>query len=280
MKNILTVALCLLLGFSSFAQDKIYKKDKSVIECKIVDIGSNEVKYLELDMTDGPTMSIDVDLILKIVLSSGRVIEFKNPLNDPNSYIENKKRAIKLHFLSPLLEHLAFSYEKSIKPGRSFESSIGFIGIGFDTDPSNKSSGIVVSSGYKFMKTPDFYSQRYKYAHILKGSYIKPQILLSVYGNEYEDTFFPIGSNQQESKKRNIVAGALVINIGKQVVYDNLFVVDYSFGLGYGFSNQNRGGGINGEFDDSFRINHYGYLVADTDVPVAVTLTIKTGFLW
>ena len=277
MKSLSLMILCLMIGLSVVGQDKIYKKDKSVIECKVVDIGSNEVKYLDPDMTDGPTISIDVDLIFKIVLSSGRVIEFKNPLNDPNSYTENKKNAIKMHFLSPLLEYLAFSYEKSIKPGRSFESGIGFIGVGFDTNLSHKSSGIAVSSGYKLMKTPDFYSQRYKYAHILKGSYIKPELLLSVYRNEYERSFFFRPSSQQDIKKQDIVAGALVINIGKQVVYDNLFLIDYSFGLGYGFSNQN--GGINGEFDGSFRANHYGFILGD-DVPIAVTFKIKIGFLF
>ena len=268
MKSLSLMTLCLMIGLSVVGQDKIYKKDKSVIECKVVDIGSSEVKYLEPDMTDGPTISINVDLILKIVLGSGKVIEFKNPLNDPNLYIENKKNAIKLQFLSPLQEHLTFFYEKNIKPGRSFELGIGFIGVGFDTN-SSKSSGIAVSGGYKLMKTPDFYSQRNKYAHVLKGSYIKPELLLSVYRNEYE----VVGGSQQ-----NITAGALVINIGKQVVYDNFFLFDYSFGLGYGFSNQN-GGIINGLFDGSFRVNHYGFILGG-DVPIAVTLKIKIGFLF
>jgi hypothetical protein len=277
MKNITNLILCLLIGYSGFAQDKIYKKDKSIITCKVVDIGLNEIKYLESDLDDGPTISIGVDDLIKIVLSNGRVIEFKNPLTDPASYVDDKKKAIKLHFLSPLSEHLSISFEKSIKPGRSFESTIGFIGIGFDTNIDSKSSGLALSGGYKFMRTPDFYTQRYKYAHIMKGAYIKPELLLSMYHNEYNNYFFNTPNPQQAPLEQDIVAGAIIINIGKQVVYDNLFVIDYSFGLCYGFSNQGRNDF--GE-SDGWRPNHYGFLLGDKSIPIAASLKVKIGLLW
>jgi hypothetical protein len=50
------------------AQDKIIKKDKSVIDCKIVEIGLNEVKYLDSDLADGPIISIGVDALTKLSL--------------------------------------------------------------------------------------------------------------------------------------------------------------------------------------------------------------------
>lgn len=276
MKKLFLVTLYLIVSLSIFAQDKIYKTDKSVIECKVIDIGLNEVKYQDPKMMDGPTISIGVDMILKIVLSTGRVIEFKNPLNDPNSYINDKKKAIKLHFLSPLMEHLAFSFEKSIRPGRSFESGIGLIGVGFDTDELSKSSGVSVSAGYKFMRTPDFYSQRFKYAHIMKGAYVKPEVMLSVYRNEFENYFFNTPNPQLSISEQNIVAGALIINLGKQVVYDNSFLIDYSFGLGYGFSNQTRSDFLE---SNGWRANHYGFILGDQSTPIAVSFKIKIGFL-
>lgn len=277
MKSLLIIAICILTGLSGLAQDKIYKKDKSIIKCKVVDIGLIEVKYLESDLDDGPTISVAVDDLIKVVLSSGRVIEFKNPLTDPDSYVDDKKKAIKIHFLSPLSEHLAFSFEKSMKPGRSFESTIGFIGVGFDTNIDSKSSGVALSGGYKFMRTPDFYTQRYKYAHILKGSYIKPEFLLSAYHNEYSNYFFNTPTPQLAMLEQDIVAGALIINIGKQVIYDNFFVVDYSFGLGYGFSNQG-----NRDFAETggWRSNHYGFVLGDKSSPIAASFKIKIGILW
>lgn len=274
MKISITVLLVLFCTLLSFAQDKIYKKDKSIIECTIKEIGINEIKYRlpEGELEDSPIISISVTEVLKVVLSSGRVVEFKDPLTDPSSYAEDKKHALKIHFLSPLFEHTAFSYEKSIRPGRSFEAEFGIIGLGFDSNELEKSSGIFLSSGYKFMKTPDFYSSRYKYAHILKGSYVKPQIALSFYNNEYES----FSSSGIETKDQSIVAGALLINLGKQIIYDDFFLIDYSFGIGYGFSNQ---GSQNFAEEENFRNNHFGFIMGDSDIPIAITARLKIGIL-
>ncbi|MEM9859217.1 MAG: hypothetical protein AAF843_17795, partial [Bacteroidota bacterium] len=122
MKTLLTsflVCLCFLVS----GQDKIYKKDQSVIDCIITEVGLTEIKYYlsPEEVRNSPVISIAVDQVQKVVLGSGREIVFNDPLKDEKLYAEDKKRAIKIHFLSPLLEHLAFSYEKNLKPGRSIE---------------------------------------------------------------------------------------------------------------------------------------------------------------
>ncbi|UII32643.1 hypothetical protein LVD17_02190 [Fulvivirga ulvae] len=272
--TLLSLILLFVAGFVQ-AQDKIYKKDKTVIDCKITEIGINEIKYRlsEAELEDSPIITISVADVDKVLLSSGREIEFKDPLTDPNAYTEDKKHALKFHFISPLAEHLAFSYEKSIRPGRSFETGLGIIGAGFNVDDYSKSTGVFFSSGYKFLKTPDFYSQRMKYSHILKGSYVKPQILLSIYRNKINSH----GSPYYSDTDQDIVAGALVINLGKQIVYDNFFLIDYSIGIGYGFSNQ-KTSDDDYEYDD-FRSYHYGFILGDSNFPVAVTGRIKVGIL-
>lgn len=273
MKAAISILSFLFIATSVFAQDKIYKKDKTVIDCKVTEIGINEVKYLlpEEEMANSPIMSISVSDILKVVLSSGREIEFKDPLTDPNTYAEDKKHALKFHFLSPLSEHLAFAYEKSIRPGRSFESELGIIGAGFDSDESVKSSGVYISSGYKFLKTPDFYSHRMKYAHVLKGGYVKPQLILSIYHNETKNAGFT--NNDIE---RDIVAGAILVNLGKQIIYDNFFLIDYSVGIGYGFSNQSK---VDNNDFYTYRHYHYGFLLTGEDIPLAFAIRIKVGIL-
>ena len=272
--TLLSLLLLLITGYAQ-AQDKIYKKDKTVIDCKIIEIGVNEIKYRlsEEELQDSPIISISVADVSKVLLSSGREIEFKDPLTDPSSYAEDKKHALKFHFISPLAEHLAFSYEKSLRPGRSFETELGIIGVGFNVDDYSSSAGVYVSSGYKFLKTPDFYSQRMKYAHILKGSYVKPQILLSIYRNKVNSQSSPYYNDPDQ----DIVAGALVINLGKQIVYDNFFLMDYSIGVGYGFSNQKSSDNYYDYYD--FRSNHYGFILGDSNFPVAVTGRIKVGIL-
>jgi hypothetical protein len=271
MKTLLSFTLLFALCHISFAQDKIHTKDKSVLDCKIAEIGINEIKYYPSGTTGAPLISIEIAYVRKVILANGQVIEFGNLMTDPATYVDNKKHAIKMHFLSPLMENLAFSYEKSIRPGRSVESEFGIIGLGFNTNPDNKSAGVFIGSGYKFMKTPKFYSSRLKYSHILKGSYVKPQLLISMYHNKSEDLFL-----YKNPSEKDIVAVALIVNLGKQIVYDNFFLIDYSFGLGYGFSNQS--GDVNDD-GSTFRANHYGFMSGSNDFPLAFCTKLKIGLL-
>jgi hypothetical protein len=261
-----------MITAAGIAQDRIYKKNGEVIEARVEEIGLDEVKYREWGQT-GPIMSLGIDLLSKVVLESGRVIEFKDPLQDPEVYADQRNSAIKVDFLSPLFEHLMFSYERSIRPGRSIEMDFGLIGVGFDTSEDDKSAGIHVATGYKFLRTPDFYSQRYKYAHILNGSYVTPQVQLSIYKNEYLGGF---SSGNVMDMEEDVVSGALIINLGKQVIYDDLFLIDYSIGIGYGFTSQ--------DFDDYdytyyWRSNQYGFFLAGPDSPLVLNFSLKIGFL-
>jgi len=259
------------ISICTVAQDKIIKKNNETISCKIVEIGIEEIKYEDPELSDGPVISILISNVKKVVLSSGRIIEFKDPLTDPESYIEDKKRALKIHFLSPLVEHLSFSYEKSLKPGRSLETGLGLIGVGFDTDPQVKSRGLRLEAGYKFMRTPDFYQAKNKYSHILKGSYVKPQVLISAYNITQQDAFL-----SGQSIDEDVLSFAFVINLGKQIIYDNAFLIDYSVGLGYGYSSQKE---YLDDFYQGWRPNQYGFLVGDKNSPIALTGTLKIGWL-
>ncbi|QSE97616.1 hypothetical protein [Fulvivirga lutea] len=253
-----------LLSLSVIAQDVLHKKDRTTIECKVVEIGLDEIKYKDHELEDSPIIVISIDLLHKVVLASGREIIFTDLLNDPGAYADDKKRAIKFHFLSPLFEHIGLSYEKSIVPGQSFETELGLIGLGFNTSEGVRGAGAYVSGGIKFLKTPDYYSKRFKYAHILKGAYVKPQLIFSMYTLE-RDT----------RNTKNLAAGAIMINIGNQQIYNNSFLIDYSVGFGYGISNQ--GSFDNADYD--YRVNHYGFLLGDREVPWAISARLKIGLL-
>jgi len=279
MKTSILLPFLFLLSTVAFAQDKIFKKDQSVISCKIVEIGTEEIKYKELDMPDGPIIAILIDKISKVELQNGRVIEFKDPLIDPENYVDNKKSAIKLHFLSPLAEQLAFSYERSLRPGRSIESSLGIIGLGFNTEENIKSTGVALGFGYKFMRTPDFYARRMSYAHILKGAYIKPELLVSIYHMEEDRYMYYSGSSPTPvygKQEDDIVSVAVLMNFGKQVVFDNSFLIDWSLGIGYGYSSQNS---TYEDYNYSWHVNNYGFIMGNDNFPIALSAKIKIGFL-
>lgn len=272
MKSILLVTAFTFLALSCLGQDRIVRKNGQVIEARVEEVGLEEVKYYEWQQ-NGPLLSIAVDMLLRVELENGRVIEFKDPIMDPENYTDQKKSAIKLNFLSPLFESTTFSFERSIRPGRSFETELGFIGLGFNTDETDKSSGLHLAAGYKFLRTPDFYSARMKYAHILKGSYVKPQVLLSMYKNEYD--YYNYNTGVYSAQEDNVVSGAFVINLGKQVVYDNSFLIDYSIGVGYGFTTQD----FDGRDIYEWRANQYGFFLAGEQTPLVLKFNLKIGLL-
>ena len=114
------------------AQDRIHKKTSEVIHCKVKEIGLEEIKYQLPEPNNEIIYSISKDKISRVVLENGQEIIFKDNFSDPENYIDNKKNAIKVDFLSPLTGNTTFAYERSIKPGRSFEVTLGIIGLGLD----------------------------------------------------------------------------------------------------------------------------------------------------
>ncbi|MFT6324619.1 MAG: hypothetical protein ACJAWO_002184 [Halieaceae bacterium] len=79
MKNLLIKSLVLsvfmLVGFNSFSQDKIYKKDNEIITGKIVELGEEVIKFTQVETGD-IRLSISINLVLKIVLENGKEISF------------------------------------------------------------------------------------------------------------------------------------------------------------------------------------------------------------
>ena len=255
--------------FTSMAQDQIIKTNDDIIKCKIKEIGVDEVKYILPDYPTDVLFALEKDKIRKIIFESGEEMSFHKDMNNPENYIDNKKNAFKIDFLSPLTGNTTFSYEHSIKPGRSFDVSLGIIGLGIET--YDNVAGAFIKSGYKFLKSPDFYLRGMKYAHVLKGSYIKPMISFGYYGYDYNGSEYnhQTGHYSEWEERRNVFTGALMLNIGKQWVFDNSFLVDWYGGIGYGFSTDDYNGGY-----------QFGYVVVGDGVPLSFTAGLKIGFLF
>jgi hypothetical protein len=264
----LFLSLLILLGFAftTFAQDQIIKTNDDIIICKIKEIGVNELKYTLPDYPSDVTFAIDKDNVRKIIFESGEEMTFQKEMNNPANYLDNKKNAIKIDFLSPLTGNTTFGYEHSIKPGRSFEIGLGIIGLGTNTGYEN-AGGAFIKTGVKFIKSPDFYLRGMRYAHVLKGSYIKPEISFGYFGyTDYEYDYYTYHS-QKVSKE--VFSGTLMVNFGKQWVYDNSFLFDWYFGVGYGFGS-----------NDYYEGYYYGYVIADSSFPISFNAGLKMGFLF
>lgn len=88
MNNFLKVIALLLLPITAFSQDKIYKKDKSIQEAKIVEINTETIKFKKNTNLTGPDYVINISEVDKIVFENGTEEVFNSPTNKNN----NEKR--------------------------------------------------------------------------------------------------------------------------------------------------------------------------------------------
>jgi hypothetical protein len=266
--SIILAILALFVSQSIIAQDIILKKDSTLVKCKIKEIGLDEVKYTLLEYSSDVIMVIDKDDILKVIFENGKEMTFQKAMTNPENYKGNKKNALKVGFLGPLTGSTSFSYERSLKPGRSIEGTIGIIGMGVDNSGQNP-GGVFLKFGYKFNKDPDFYLRGMRYAHILKGGYIKPELGFAAFGIDQWNYDYTSSYYQEYESRETVISTVIQIVMGKQWIFDNAFLVDLYGGVGFGFTTNNSNGGF-----------HYGYVVADESFPIAASVGLKIGFLF
>ncbi len=77
MSRILTIFTLVIFSVSYLqAQDKIYKKSGEVLETKVIEIGTTEVKYKVFANQTGPVYVLSKNDLIKIVYESGTVENF------------------------------------------------------------------------------------------------------------------------------------------------------------------------------------------------------------
>lgn len=268
----------LLLSIDGFSQDKIVKKGGETLEVKILEISPNEIKYQVFSDPTGPIYIMDKDRILEVIFENGRVERYESPLNDSELYIGQKKRALKMNFISPLLGYTQVAYERSLKPGRGYEMSLGIIGLGqnqesssgwYGSDFKEDQRGAFGSFGFKFIRIPDFTANNQKYGHILQGTYVKPEIMVG----HFSSNVYAYSNGNVERQQTTF--GALMVNVGKQWVFSDIFLLDIYTGLGYAFQNKSHSD-LN-VYDYNGRL--YGLIAGDRDTTFAMSGGFRIGIL-
>jgi hypothetical protein len=261
MRTLILLVVSMLLVTALKAQDKIYRKNGQVLKVKILEISSSEIKYRIFNEPDGPIYVLEKDRIKKIQYENGRVETPMLDIKDPEQYEDQLKKAIKVNFLSPLSGYLQFGYEKSTGVGKSYELTMAIIGAGknqtldFYSYPYTQTEkrnqfGIAVGAGYKFNKLPDFLFGRTRFTHIMQGAYAKPILYL---GN-YSENVLVNKVNQQVVERQNVTFGALQIELGKQWVFGDKFLLDLYWGFGIGADNKK-------ESYDYYNDQAYNYVI-------------------
>lgn len=271
MKSKLKITLLFLfVSMVLFAQEKftdqLINRDGSVIVCKVREIGDDEVKYVLEEYSSDVIFGIDKNKVASIRFGDGRELKFSDSMLDSENYGNQRRNALKFNFFSPLMYASAFSFEHNLKPGRSVEAGIGFIGLG-QRPEGYRASGVFMNVGYKFIKDPDFYLKGMRYAHLLKGSYFKPELAMSIY--KYSNHTL-MGNNTVADPDTNVAMFALILNVGKQWVFADRFLIDWYIGAGYGF----------GQNDESDNARHFAFLGGTSDSPLVLNSGFRIGFLF
>ncbi|MFY9151547.1 MAG: hypothetical protein WAO52_06025 [Prolixibacteraceae bacterium] len=266
-KRLIAIFLFLISGIL-FAQEKYLDQlillSGASIKCEVREIGDDEIKYAQEGFRSNVLMGIDKNKVLKIVFADGREMIISNSMTQSPDYDLQHRNVLKFNFLSPAAGAYAVSFERSIKPGQSFETELGIISNG-DADENNmEATGFFLKAGFKFIRDPDFYLKGMRYAHILKGSYIKPELAIASFSYDHNTTFW---GSESVNVKGTTTKLAVLLNAGKQVVYSNKFAVDFFCSVGYLF-----GGG---EKD----IRYFAFTGSDSN---ALTFSggIRLGFLF
>jgi hypothetical protein len=281
----LLVLLSLFFSTVLYAQDKIYRKNSEVVNAKIIEISSSEIKYKLYDNPDGPIYVLEKDRITKIVYENGKTEKLIPDLKDPEQYHDQLQKAIKIDFLGPLLGYSQFTFEKSIGVGKSYELSLGVIGLGKNqqldfynyetglTSVRKDPFGLFIGGGYKFSKLPDFLFGRTRFTHIMQGTYVRPQVYFGAYK---ENILAYKGNADYVVEKQNVNFGAVEIELGKQWVFGDKFLIEGYWGLGYGFDNKKNN--PNG-WDDEYSAYNYANSRLGRSPGFSVSAALKLGLL-
>lgn len=277
MKQALTLLVVLASGLKLAAQDMIIYKDKTVEEVKVIEVTSESIKYREFNSSeDSPIFNIEKDYLSKVIFEGGKILDLsKSIISDKRVYADQRQKAIKVDAAGISNDFLAFYYEQVVDPSRSWEAGVSLIGLGFATYEEENPMGAAVNIGYKFKRSPNFYTNKMRYGHIMRGTYIKPNLWVSLYNYDLIDYDHPPDpvTWQYPTTRESAFSAAAMIDFGNQLVFSDRFLVDYAFGVGYG---------VNGK--QGYSVNNYSFYGGMRDSgwinsPLTWSFTLKVGYL-
>ena len=271
MKYLSTIlAFVFLTSGVLFAQieykDQLVKRDGKVIKCKIKEIGDDEIKYLEEGISSDVVSGIDVSKVEKIIFANGTERKMDNAMSTYEDLSKQRKNDIKFNLFMPITGGYAFTYERSLKPARSLEFELGIISKSDNNEMEIPGAhGVFFKTGYKMMRSPDYYIRGMKYAHILKGGYVKPELAFTTFNYNRGNSYYDGSSESQTGTETKF---AILINLGKQVIYTNSFALDFYVGAGYAL----------GEVDPE--LNYYAFTSVSENTSFILTGGLRIGFLF
>nr|MBC7612395.1 hypothetical protein [Pseudopedobacter sp.] len=155
MKKIIYLSfLFIFLGIlQSKAQDKIYKKDGTVLEAKVTEVGSSEIKYKAFANLNGPVYTIAKAAILKITYENGNVENY----DATSKNIEESQRRAQNIYVELAGQGLVFTANYDTRFSNKRNGLGGRIGIGAIGGGGDNLVTIPVSLNYLLGEGKNFF---------------------------------------------------------------------------------------------------------------------------
>ena len=208
MKNLLITITLLIVVSSLSAQDKIYFKDGSTIEAKVLVVSESNIQYKKFDNQSGPTFEIGLSNINMIVYEKGSHQMF----NEESNNISKGFRKNRMN-----LDLLAIGENGPTSISYEIINEDGSRGLEIPLSIYFNENGV---SGYTVGTNIKFYTNKQG-----KGFFIGPSIGLG--------TFNWFANNQQADKDFSAFLG---LKLGYQFQVSDLFGINLA-GNGGGISN-------------------------------------------
>ena len=154
---------------------------------------------------------------------------------------------IKIDVYGPFRGYSQITYEKMLAPHKSYEVTIGLIGVGRNqafpysdtvvaSSKTHKSQlGFFIAAGYKFSKLPVFEFGAKGITHVMQGAYAKPILYIGEYD---ENRIERINDHKYLSVRPTTTFVALQVELGKQWIIKNKALIDLYGGFGYCIDNK------------------------------------------
>lgn len=270
-KVLLTITIFSLSALSLFAQDRIIKLDRSEINCKVSEIGITEIKYKK--DPDGPIYITKKNEVYKIIFENGteEILKQNDMAVVTNESARRYKRAITTRPFSLMTGYVCFGYQVALSQTRAFVSELGVIGPKVGPAGQYDDSGVYFRAGYRLKRTPEIILPGMEWGYNLGGFYIQPEIAVSIFNSK------PTTSYSGGSVEKDVTSAAFIINIGRQMIFGDIFTFDIGAGLGYGSSNANNYSNNYSSYYEQ-RVQYYSHYLPGAGA-FAATFSFSMGIL-
>lgn len=244
-------ALLLMTVTSSLSaqSDTLFTRNQGKIACKINEINESEIKYHLADNLNGPLFIMDKNSVTRYVLSNGYselVRRDELMVENEHADIIKNRRAVKIHPFGAAFNHISIAYEDVIKVGMNLDVEAGYINSSITNNNSSVLSGRIsenpfysgayIKPGVKFFLGNDLNVKGSKYAHPLKGRYIKLDLAYSfVNYQDIEYVLYDRASNTTFTISTDLKTTAYggFVNYGRQLILGNMLTFEYYAGIGF-----------------------------------------------